>query len=136
MIDTPNGNLNHQDTHICENQNDILIHVTNLSHTFALPQFMAQHNYEDLNPTDTPSTVPVAIQALNDHPFNPRCAHNQMATQCKQSQYPNPNHNFALAQLMAQPNCEAWIPLMIQLQYQLLSNLPVITPSILNVLIT
>ena len=41
-IDAPNANLNHQDTHICENQDDILIHATNLSHTFALPQFM--HN--------------------------------------------------------------------------------------------
>ena len=26
-IDTPNGNLNHQDTHNCENQDDILIHA-------------------------------------------------------------------------------------------------------------
>ena len=34
-IDTPNGNLNHQDTHSCENQDDSLIHATILSHTFA-----------------------------------------------------------------------------------------------------
>ena len=47
-IDASNGNLNHQDTHICENQDDILIHATKLSHTFALSQFMTQHNYEDL----------------------------------------------------------------------------------------
>ena len=33
-----------------------------LSNTFALPQFMAQHNCEDLNPTDTPSTVPTAFK--------------------------------------------------------------------------
>ena len=26
-IDAPNGNLNHQDTHTCENQDDILIHA-------------------------------------------------------------------------------------------------------------
>ena len=32
------------------------------------------------------------------------CAHNSMATQCNQSQYPN--HNFALSQVMAQPNSE------------------------------
>ena len=63
-------------------------------HTFAQPQFMAEHNYEDLKPTDTPSAVPTAIQASNDHPFNPWCAHKPMATQCNQSQYPNPNHNF------------------------------------------
>ena len=73
-IDAPNGNLNHLDTHICENQDDTLIHATNLSHTFALPQFMAQHNYEDLKPTDTPRTVPTAIQATSDQIFNPSCA--------------------------------------------------------------
>ena len=31
-IDAPYGNLNHQDNHACENQDDILIHTTNLSH--------------------------------------------------------------------------------------------------------
>ena len=49
---------------------------------------MAQHNYEGLNPTDTPSAVPTTIQASNDHPFNPWCAHNTLATQCNRSQYP------------------------------------------------
>ena len=86
-IDTPSDNLNHQDTHVCENQDDILIHATNLSHTFALPQFMTHHNCEDLNPTDTPSTVPTTFQASSDHTFNPKCAHNLMATQCNQFQY-------------------------------------------------
>ena len=105
-IDAPNGNLNHQDTHNCRNQADILIHATILCHTFALPQLMAEHNCEDLDPADDPSTVPTAIEATSDKPFNPRCAHNPMATQCNQSQYPNPNHNFALSQVMAQPNCE------------------------------
>ena len=105
-IGTPSDNLNHHDTHVCENLDDVNIHATNLSHTFALPQFMAQHNCEDLKPTDTPSTVPTATQASRDHPFNPRCAHNPMATQCNQSQYPNPNHKLALPQFMAQPNCE------------------------------
>ena len=71
---------------------------------------MAQHNYEDMNPTDTPSTVPTAFQASGDQPFNPRCAHNPMATQCNQSHYPNPNHNFALPQFMAQPNCDTLEP--------------------------
>ena len=46
-IDATNGNLNHQETHNCENQDDILIHSTILSHTFALPQLMAEHNCED-----------------------------------------------------------------------------------------
>ena len=63
-IDTPSDNLNSQNTHVCENLDDILIHATNLSHTFALPQFMAQHNYEYLDPTDNPSTVPTDIQLL------------------------------------------------------------------------
>ena len=57
-INTPCDNLNHHDTHVCENQDDVLIHATKLSHTFELPQFMAQHDCEDLKPTDTPSTVP------------------------------------------------------------------------------
>ena len=67
---------------------------------------MAQHNYEDLNPTDTPSTVPTAIQATSDQMFNPSCATNPLATQCNQYQYPNLNHNFALPQFMAPPNSE------------------------------
>ena len=68
---------------------------------------MAQHNYEDLNPTDTPIIVPSAIQATSDQPFNPKCAiDNPLATQCNQSQYPNLNPNFALPQFMAQHNCE------------------------------
>ena len=86
-IDAPNGNLNHQHIHNCENQDDILIHAPILSHTFALPQLMAEHNCEDLEPTDAPSTVPIAIQATCDHTFNPKCAHNLMETQCNQPQY-------------------------------------------------
>ena len=88
------GKLNHQDTHICENQDGILIHATNPSHTFALPQFMAEHNCEELEVTDTPSKVPTVIQSTNGQTFNPTCADNPMATQCSQSQYPSPNDNF------------------------------------------
>ena len=105
-IEAPNGNLNCQSTHVCENEDVIIIHATNLSHTFALPQFMAQHNYEDLNPTDTPSEVPTAIQETSDQTVNPKCAHSPLATQCIQSQYPNLNHNFSLPHFMAQHNCE------------------------------
>ena len=121
-IDTPSENLNFQNIHVCENEDVSLIHTTNISHTFALTQFMAQHNYEDLNPTDTPSAVPTAIQASNDHPFNPWCAHYPMATQCNQSQYPNPNHNFALPKFMAQPNCEHLDP----------TDIPIAVPLILQ----
>ena len=80
-IDVPNDNLNHQDTHNCENQDDILIHAIILSHTFALHQLMVEYNCEDLDPTDTPSTVPFTIQATSDQTFNPKCAHNPLETQ-------------------------------------------------------
>ena len=71
-IDTPSDNLNHQNTHVCEKQgqDDFLIHATDHSHNFALAQFMAQHNCEDLKPIDTPSTfsplpnVPVIIPPI------------------------------------------------------------------------
>ena len=45
-IDASNDNPNQYDIHTCGNQDDILIHATNPSNTFALPQFMAQHNCE------------------------------------------------------------------------------------------
>ena len=48
---------------------------------------MAQHNYEDLKPTDTPSTVPTAFQASGDHTFNPKSTPNLMENQCNQPQY-------------------------------------------------
>ena len=86
-IDTPSDNLNHQDTHVCEKQgqDEFLIHATDLRHNFALPQFMAQHNCEDLKPIDTPSTF--STQASSDHTSNQICAHNPMAMLCDQSQY-------------------------------------------------
>ena len=54
-IDAPNDNPDHYDIHTCEIQDDILIHATNLSNTFALPKFMAQHNCGDHEPTDNQS---------------------------------------------------------------------------------
>ena len=82
-IDTPSNDLNHQDNHLFEKQgqDDFLIHAMNLSHNFALPQFMAQHNCEDLKPTDTPSTVSTFTQASSDHTSNPICAHNPSTSQ-------------------------------------------------------
>ena len=38
----------------------------NLNHNLALPQFLAQHNCEDLDRTDTPSAVPTALHAHSD----------------------------------------------------------------------
>ena len=86
-FDAPNYNPNHYDIHTCENQDDILIHATNLSNTFALPQFMAQHNCEDQEPIDDPSAVLTASQASCDHTLKHKCAHNPMVAQCNQSQY-------------------------------------------------
>ena len=60
----------------------------NLSHNSALPQFLAHHNCEDLDPIDTPTAVPTALHAPSDDIYNPMCAHNPMETQCNQSQYP------------------------------------------------
>ena len=40
---------------------------------------MDQHNYEDQDPTDTPSTVPTAYQVSCDHTLHPECTHNPMA---------------------------------------------------------
>ena len=75
-LDAPNDNLNHYNFHTCEKQDDILIHATNLSNIFALPQFMAQHTCEDQDPTDYPIAVPTVSQASCDHTLKPKCAHN------------------------------------------------------------
>ena len=57
---------------------------------------MAQHKCEDLKPIDTPSTFSTFTQASSYHTSNPICAHNSMATQCNQSQYPTLlKHNCA-----------------------------------------
>ena len=105
-IAAPHANLNHHVPHACEEQDQdtILTHATILSHTFAIPQFMGQHNCEDQEPTDTPSTIPTAFQAPMDDTYNPECTHNPMAIQC--NQYPNPSHNLALPQFLAHHNCE------------------------------
>ena len=76
----------------------------NLNHNFALPQFLAHHKYEDLDPTDTPSAVPTTLQDLSDDTYNPKCSHNPMETQCNKSQYPtlmkhNCTHNPSVSQV-------------------------------------
>ena len=43
---------------------------------------------DDLDPTDTPSEVPTALQAPSDDTSNPKCTHSLMETQCNHSQYP------------------------------------------------
>ena len=56
----------------------------NPSHNSVLPQFLAHHNCEDLIPTDTPSTVPTALQAPK------HCTHNPSTSQVKKSNHTNP----------------------------------------------
>ena len=46
------------------------------------------HNCDDLDPTDTPSAVPIALQAPSDDTYNPKCTHSLMEIQCNHSQYP------------------------------------------------
>ena len=78
VIDTPSDSLSHQESHICEklSQDDnFFTHATtNIGWTFALPHFMAQHKYEDLKPTDNPSTVPTVAKPDNGHALNSVCA--------------------------------------------------------------
>ena len=95
-VDAPHDNLSHHDTHVYEEQDQdvILTHATILSHTFALPQFMDQHNCEDQHPTDTPIKVPTTFQVSCDYTLHPQSAHNPMAIQC--NQYPIRNHNLVL----------------------------------------
>ena len=56
----------------------------NPSHNSALPQFLAHHNCEDLDPIDTPSAVPTALQAPK------HCTHNPSTSQVKKSDHTNP----------------------------------------------
>ena len=79
-------NLSHQVRHVYEEQDQdvILTHATILSHAFAVPQIMDQHNYEVQDPTDTPITVPPVFQVSCDHTLHPECAHNPMEIQCNQ----------------------------------------------------
>ena len=76
----------------------------NLSHNSALPQFLAHHNCENLDPTENPNAVPTALQAPSDDTYNTMCAHNPMETQRNQSQYPilmkqNCTHNPSTSQI-------------------------------------
>ena len=61
----------------------------------ALPQFLTHHNCDDLDPTETPSAVPTALQTPSDDtspPFliEPTCAHNPSTNQVSKSYHANP----------------------------------------------
>ena len=92
-IDAPNDNPDHYDIHTCEIQDDILIHATNLSNTFALPKFMAQHNCGDQEPTDNPSAVPTASPSSCDHTLKLKCAHNPIDIPVQWSKFIHPSPN-------------------------------------------
>ena len=57
-------------------------------YVFARVNQSKHHNCDDLDPTDTPSAVPTALQAPSDDTYNPKCTHSLMETQCNHSQYP------------------------------------------------
>ena len=92
-IDAPNDNPDHYDIHPCEIQDDILIHATNLSNTFALPEYMVQQNCGDQEPTDSPSAVPTASHASCDHTLKLKCAHNQIDIPVQWTKFIHPSPN-------------------------------------------
>ena len=47
---------------------------------FARVNQSKHHNCDDLDPTDTPSAVPTALQAPSDDTYNPKCTHSLMET--------------------------------------------------------
>ena len=76
----------------------------NQRYVFARVNQSKHHNCDDLDPTDTPSPVPTALQAPSDDTYNPKCAHSLMETQCNHSQYPilmkkNCTHNPSTSQI-------------------------------------
>ena len=61
----------------------------------ALPQFLTNHHCDDLDPPETPSAVPTALQTPIDDtssPFlmKPTCAHNPSTNQVSKSYHANP----------------------------------------------
>ena len=61
---------------------------THQRYVFARVNQSNHHNCDDLDPTDTPSAVPTALQAPSDDTYNHKCTHSLMETQCNHSQYP------------------------------------------------
>ena len=55
------------------------------------PQQVHQHSQDepcdDLDPTETPSSVPTALQDPSNDTYSPKCTHSLMETQCNHSQY-------------------------------------------------
>ena len=57
-------------------------------YVFARVNQPKHHKCDELDPTDTPSAAPTALQAPSDDTYNPKCTHSLMETQCNHSQYP------------------------------------------------
>ena len=77
---------------------------THQRYVFARVNQSKHHNCDDLDPIDTPSAVPTALQAPSDDTFNPKCTHSLMEIQCNHSQYPilmkqNCTHNPSTSQV-------------------------------------
>ena len=77
---------------------------THQGYVFARVNQSKHHNCDDLDPTETPSEVPTALQAPSDDTYNPKCTHSLMETQCNHSQYPilmkqNCTHNPSTRQV-------------------------------------
>ena len=73
-------------------------------YVFARVNQSKHHNCDDLDPTDTPSAVPTALQTPSDDTYNPKCTRSLMETQCNHSQYPilmkkNCTHNPSTSQV-------------------------------------
>ena len=58
-------------------------------YVFARVNQSTLHTCDDLDPIDTPSAVPTAVQATSDDTYNPKCTHTVMATQCNHSSTPS-----------------------------------------------
>ena len=61
----------------------------------ALPQFLTHHNCDDLDPTDTRSAVPTALQTPSDDTYSlflmkQNCVHNPSTSQVSKSYHANP----------------------------------------------
>ena len=77
---------------------------THQRYVFARVNQSKHHNCDDLDPIDTPSAVPTALQTPSDDTYNPKCTHSLMETQCNHSQYPilmkqNCTHNPSTSQV-------------------------------------
>ena len=135
-IDAPNGNLNHQDTHNCENQDDILIHAAILSNLLHYPNCWQNTTVKTWIPLILQAQLQPLFRLLVIKPstlcvfithWQPSATNLSTLTLTTTLQYHNSWHN---------PTLNTRITLKLQVQCQPLSKPPVITPSIPNLLIT